>query len=389
MPPSVYSIHNFYQKPGGEDQVFADESALLTERGHRVFRYSDHNDRIGTGTIATAGGTVWSQSSYRRLRELIYEHKPDVAHFHNTFPLVSPAGYYAARSQGVPVVQNLSNFRLLCPGANLVRQGRVCDECIQHRSLMPALVHKCYRNSRPATAAVATMLTSHRLLGTWSNLVDVYIAYTEFARRKFIEGGLPPDRIVVKPHMVSPDPGAGIGHGNYALFIGRLSQEKGTDVLLESWKELGDMPLYIVGDGPLRRVGWPPGVTYLGTQSRERVYGLMRDARLLVVPSTCYEIGPLVVLEAFACGLPVIASDLGSMAERVTHGRTGLLFRPGDAEDLARQVRWAFDHPEQLLAMRAAARREYEDKYTPERNYKMLMDVYEMAMESARQRAAS
>lgn len=389
MLRSVISIHNFYQRAGGEDRVFTDESALLVEYGHRLVRYSDHNNRISRKSVSMVAGTVWNQSSYHTLRALLREQKPDIAHFHNTFPLISPAGYYAAHSQGVPVVQNLGNFRLMCPGANLLREGRICEECIQHRSLMPSLVHKCYRGSRPATVVVAIMLTSHQLIGTWSNLVDVYIAHTEFARRKFIQGGLPAERIVVKPHMVSPDPGVGAGTGNYALFVGRLSEEKGINVLLTAWKKLGDIPLYVVGDGPLSGIDWPPGVTYLGNQARSRVYALMRDARLLIVPSTCYEIGPLVVIEGFACGLPSIASNLGSMAERVEHGRTGLLFRPGDAEDLARQVRLAFDRPEQLLAMRAAARREYEDKYTPERNYKMLMEVYDLAVENARRRAAS
>src|SRR5258708_4722065 len=201
-------------------------------------------------------------------------------------------------------------------------------------------------------------------MGSWQDLVDVFVALTEFARRKFIEGGLPADRIVVKPHMVYPDPGVGGGRGNYALFVGRLSEEKGIRTLVSAWQSLSDIPLYVVGDGPLAETVGSRGVSWLGSQSRPQVYALMKDARVLIVPSTWYEIGPLTILEAYACGLPVIASDLGSMAERIEHGVNGLLFRPGDADDLVRQVRWVFNHPAQWTAMRAQARREFELKYT-------------------------
>jgi glycosyltransferase involved in cell wall biosynthesis len=168
--------------------------------------------------------------------------------------------------------------------------------------------------------------------------------------------------------------------------VGRLAKEKGIDTLARAWRGLGDIPLQVVGDGPLNETEWPQGVTWLGSVERERVMALMQNARVLVFPSTWYECAPMTIVEAFACGLPVIASNLGSIPEFVTHGRTGLLFKPGDSEDLARQARWAFDHPEDLRAMRANARREYETKYTAEHNYKMLMAIYEMAMENSRRR---
>jgi len=337
----------------------------------------------------TAIDAIWSGRSYRGLEHATRSHSPDVVHFHNTFPLVSPAAYYAVRKHGVPIVQTLHNYRLLCPGATLFRDGAVCEECIERQSLLPALTHHCYRNSHVATTAVAAMLAVHRAACTWHRTVDVYIAPTEFVRRKFIDGGLPPDRIVVKPHFVLPDPGKGKGRGGYALFVGRLSEEKGVRTLAEAWQTLPEIPLLVAGDGPLAGTPWPRGITWLGNQPRERVVALMKDARVLVVPSMFYEIGPLTVVEAFACGLPVIASNLGSMAERVGHHRTGFLFHPGDAQDLARQVRWAFEHPEELQTMGAAARREFEEKYTAERNYKMLTDIYEMAIERARRRQSA
>jgi glycosyltransferase involved in cell wall biosynthesis len=385
QPRTVLSVHNFYRQAGGEDEVYRQETELLNSHGHVVTRYEEHNERIRAGGLTGLTAT-WNQGSYGRLRELARAHKPDVAHFYNTFPLISPAAYYAVRGQGAAIVQKLSNFRLLCPGAMLSRDGRACEECLEQKSFLPAVKHGCYRKSRPATAAVALMVAAHRGVHTWDRLVDVYIAHTECARQKFIEGGLPHDRVAVKPHMIWPDPGQGDGRGDYALFVGRLSEEKGVHALAEAWQDLADIPLRVAGDGPLAGIHWPRGVTWLGNQSRENVSALMKDARVVIVPSVCFEIGPLTVLEGFAAGTPVIASDLGSMAERVAHGRTGLLFKPGDPEDLARQVRWAFDHPEELRAMRANARREYEEKYTAERNYKMLMAIYEMAIENSQRR---
>jgi len=394
---AVLIAHNRYQHSGGEDQVFAAETGLLEGKAHRVIRFEEDNSRIANRSAAVAAiDAVWNSKSAQSLSELVRREKPDVVHFHNTFPLISPAAYYAVQREGVPVVQTLHNFRLLCPGATLFRDGAVCEECIEKRSLRPAMAHKCYRGSRPATAAVATLLMVHRAARTWQRKVDLYIALSEFARRKFIEGGLPASRMVVKPNFVSPDPGVGEGSGGYALFAGRLSAEKGIAVLAEAWKGLTDIPLVVAGDGPLAgmvesigqeaaskggcRQDWPPHkITFAGRQSHEKVLALMRDARVLIFPSECYEGAPLTIIEAFACGLPVIATNLGSMAEMVSHERTGLLFDPGDAADLARKVRWAFEHPEAMGAMREAARREFEEKYTADRNYGMLMAIYETA----------
>jgi len=381
----ILSVHNHYRQPGGEDQAFTAEASLLRENGHPVSLYEEQNDRIGNGLL-TGVSVVWNQNSYRKLQALVRRNDIGLVHFHNTFPLVSPSAYYAVRKPGVAVVQTLHNYRLLCPSATLYRSGAVCEECIERRSHGPAVVHNCYRGSRLATAAVATMLGVHRAAGTWSRAVDIYIALSEFARGKFIQGGIPIDRIAVKPNFVTPDPGIGEGAGDYALFVGRLAPEKGIETLARAWQNLQDIPLKVVGDGPLSRGSWPPGTTLMGHQPRDRVLALMRAARVLVFPSLWYECAPMTILEASACGLPVIASDLGSLPEFVTDHRTGLLFRPGDSTDLATKVRWAFQHPEQLREMRAEARREYESKYTAERNYRMLSAIYDLAIDSTRVR---
>jgi glycosyltransferase involved in cell wall biosynthesis len=389
----ILLVHNRYQQPGGEDAVFRSEGALLRSQGHEVVEFVENNAWLNrVNPLEAAVNTIWSCKTWRRIRALMQESKSDVAHFHNTFPIVSPAAYYACEEAGVPVVQTLHNYRLLCPNAVFFRYGYVCEDCLGKLVPWPGVLHRCYRGSRAATGAVATMLVVHRLLRTWQQKVDVFIALTEFARQKFIQGGLPADRIVVKPNFVHPDPGLGTHEGGYALFAGRLSPEKGVRTLLAAWERLGvGIPLKIVGDGPLARqvaetANRNPRVEWLGSQPLERVYSLMGGAAVILVPSLWYEGFPRVIVEAYAKGTPVIASDLGALAELVEDGRTGLRFRPGNPEDLAAKVEWAWTHPRQLAEMGQEARREYELKYTAERNYEQLMEIYRLAIERARSR---
>jgi glycosyltransferase involved in cell wall biosynthesis len=383
---TVLLVHEYYQQPGGEDQVFAAERGLLEDWGHRVVSYVDHNDRIQDMSYSRLTcDTIWSRKAYRELRKLVRKEKPQVVHFHNTFPLISPAAYYAVKAEGVPVVQTLHNYRLLCTNAHFFRDGHVCEDCIGKTLPWPGVLHSCYRDSRAASGTVAAMLTTHRALQTCTKMVDTYVVSTEFARQKFIQGGLPAEKVVVKPHFVRPDPGLGMGRGGYALFVGRLSLEKGADTLVSAWEHIGrKLPLKIVGDGPLaprvdevaRRV---PGVEWLGQQPLEEVYRLMGGAHFLVFPSELYETFGRVAIEAFANGTPVVASKIGAIAELVDHYRTGLHFRPGDPKDLAARVEWALRHPAELARMRREARAEFETKYSAERNYQLLRRIYEAA----------
>jgi glycosyltransferase involved in cell wall biosynthesis len=252
--------------------------------------------------------------------------------------------YYAADAERVAVVQTLHNYRLLCPSAVCFRDGHVCTDCLGKPVAWPAIRHACYRGSRSATAAVVTMLSVHRLLGTWHQKTSVYIVLTELARRLFMRAGLPADKLVLKPNFVEPDPGLGTGGGGYAIFVGRLSSEKGITVLLDAWRRIGGrIPLRIVGDGPLSSLVAEaavriPGVTWLGRQTREEIASLVGDAACLVFPSECYETFGRVIVEAFAGGTPVLAADHGAGGELVSDGITGLLFRHGDAHDLADKV---------------------------------------------------
>lgn len=378
----VAIVHNYYQEPGGEDQVFRAESDLLSSHGHTVVPYTLDNRSIkGTPPLLLAAAAIWNGASYRQLRELFRRERPDIAHFHNTFPLVSPAGYHAARAEGVGVVQTLHNFRLICPNGLLFRDGHVCEECVGKFFPWPGIVHACYHNSRAATAVRAGMLTVHKPLGTWARAVGIYIALSEFSRQKFIQGGVPSEKIVVKPNFLIGDPGLGAHRGKFGLFVGRLSREKGLDILQRAWRLLGDsLPLKIIG-GPLTGEEIESNsIQWLGPQPKERVYEEMKAASFLVFPSECYENCPMTIIEAFATGLPVIVSGRGSSAEMVRDQHSGCHFRAGDSVDLAAKVAWALTNDHELAAMGQSARQEFENRYSAARNYAQLMEIYSIAM---------
>ncbi len=348
----------------------------------------DNHQIEGANSFALAKDTVWNSKVYQDLRALIRRERPQVAHFHNTFPLISPAAYYAAKAEGVPVIQTLHNYRLLCPNGLFFRSGRVCEDCLGQPTPWPGIVHACYRGSRIASGGVVAMLSMHSLLKTWANAVDVFIAYSQFALNKFVEGGLPAEKIAFKTNFLHPDPGPGNGSGGYALFVGRLSPEKGLGTMLTAWNQLGSkIPLKILGDGPLagqvaEAVEKVPGVEWLGRKPLAEVYEFMGNAAFLLFTSEWYETFGRVAIEAFARGTPVIASEIGAISELVEPGRTGLRFRPGDPEDLVSKVEWALAHPEKLAQMRREVRTEFESKYTAQENYRRLMEIYASACNS-------
>jgi glycosyltransferase involved in cell wall biosynthesis len=386
----ILSIHNTYQVRGGEDESRESEERLLREMGQWVDAYEETNQRVKTlSSMQIAARTIWSTESYNIVKQRLARSSYDIVHVQNSFPLISPSVYYAAKAAGVPVVQTLRNYRMLCPNALFFRDGGVCEDCLGKAVPLPGMLKGCYRGSRAASVMVGTMLTVHRLFKTWMNQVDLYIALTEFTRNKFIEGGFPAEKIVVKPNFVHPDPGVGNGEGGYALYVGRLSVEKGLDTLLEAWEKLGGrLPLKIVGEGPLQpqvkeAIAKIPNIEILGRRSIPEVYELMGAAKVLIFPSKWYETFGRVAIEAFAKGTPVIAANIGAIAELVDPGRTGLRFVPGDAADLANKVEWVMAHPDAVAQMRVAARAEFEAKYTAQKNYHRLMEIYAQARQKS------
>ena len=384
----ILQIHNFYQQPGGEDIVLANEEKLLTRHGHEVVQYVMHNDSInGMTKLQVAAKTIWNSDSHRAVGQKIEKYGIDVVHAHNTFPLISPAVYYAARTAKVPVVQTLHNYRLLCPAATFFRDGRLCEDCMGKRFAWPALLHSCYRDSFAASAVSAVLQAGHRAAHTYRSKVNAYVALSKFSMEKFVEGGLPRQLITVKPNFVMDDPGIGSGQGagggkRYVLFAGRLAREKGLHTLLRAWSQFSQpVSLKIAGDGPLRGevealAQSLPNVEYLGYCARPRVYELMRNAALLVFPSEWYEASPLSVMEAMACGTPVLAADHGSLTEMIVPGKSGMLFPAGDADALVRSLESLFDGEDQLCDMRYSTRQYYEAHFAPGPNYDALMAIY-------------
>jgi glycosyltransferase involved in cell wall biosynthesis len=392
----ILMAHNRYVQRGGEDVVFAAEAALLRRFGHEVIEFVKDNKEIeGKGRLALFSATIWSRDSYAELTDLIRSSHPDIIHLHNTLPLISPAAVHAAKAQGVATVQTLHNYRLLCPSAVMFRDGRPCMECLGKSFAWPGVLHACYRQSRAATAAVSTMNAVHGYMRTWTGKIDLLIALTESCRQRFVAGGLPAGKIVVKPNFLLSDPGPGGGEGNFALFAGRFSEEKGIATLLRAWRTIGErLPLVLVGNGPLRgvvsaAVSETPGITWLGERTHEEVLELMGRARLAVVPSEWHEPFGLVVIEAFARGTPVIGSDRGSIGELVEPGKSGYLFRAGEPADLVQKLETVLALGDGASQLRAGARRVFEERYTAERNYHLMMQCYEQALETSRRRPLS
>ena len=385
----VLRIHNAYTATGGEDRSVQAEITMLERAGVEVHTFLRSNqDLVDAGVHHTVGAlwrTAWDQRLYREIRSLCRELKPDVAHADNLWFALSPSVHAACKAEGVATVQTLRNYRLLCIGANLLRDGKPCEDCVG-KSPWPGVRHRCYRGSTMLSLAVARMIQRNRRRGTWDRDVDVLIAASEFARNKFIEGGLPAAKFAVKPNFVE-DPGEPVPLGIGGVYVGRLSPEKGVHTLIDAWRRHPSLPLTIIGDGPERerleqraRSLRLIGTRFLGQRTFDECAEAMRRAAFLVFPSDCYETFGRTVVEAFALGRPVIATREGSAAELVEPHRTGLLFQPRDSDQLASQIMTLATDRERTGTLGRAARETYLARYTPERNLGLLTAIYERAL---------
>ena len=380
---TILQVHNFYQLPGGEDTVAENEGRLLEAHGHRVVRYFRDNKELKDFSVfrklLLPLTTVFNPGTYRDVRRLIRQERIDIVHVHNTLNLVSPSVYYAALAEGVPVVQTVHNFRLLCPGATFYRDGHICEDCVRG-GLGCAVKHSCYRGSRLQTLACVLSTRFHRMTGIYGKLH--YICLTDFNQEKLLNlKQIKPERVFVKPNFV--DSGEGVitpeaRRKNRFLFAGRLDSLKGVEVLLRGWKLLGpDGPeLLICGTGPME--DWCrayiaenalTNVRMLGFVDNRQVKGLMAESRAVILPTQWYEGFPMTIVEAFSAGTPVLCSDLGNAGSIVREGVTGRKFPPDSPEALARAVGASG-------GMCESTYEEYLRFYTPERNYEMLMGVY-------------
>lgn len=381
----ILVIHSRYQLPGGEEAVVDAEVRLLQSRGHDVFRYErDNHEVTQQSRIGLLRDTLWSPSSYDAVKKLIAQHRIELVHIHNTLPLVSPAVYWAASRAGVAVVQTLHNFRWLCPKGTLLRKGNVCESCVG-KIAWRSIPHRCYRNSAVQSAVMTVTYGLHTAIGSLHHHADRIIALTDFGREQFVRAGFPEDKLVVKPNFfedTTDAPPWGLRQRSGFLFVGRISEEKGPDVYVAAADLLRSERFEMLGDGPLLQgMALPGNVSAPGSVGKADVLDAMQRSVALVMPSRWYEGLPMVLVEAFRNGLPVIASRLGAFLSLVEDGVTGLLFDPGDAKDLARKLQWCRDHPEAVTRMGVAARAEYLQRYTAQSNYEQMLHIYHAAIQ--------
>ncbi len=384
----VLMVHNRYQQRGGEDAVVDAEADLLASRGVEVERLDADNDAIqdAWAKIQVSVQQLTGSAKMRdRIGQALKQFHPDVVHVHNWFPTISASVFRQCKAANIPVVHTIHNYRLLCVGATLFRDGHVCEDCIGSTFRTSGIVHKCYRGSGIGSAAATFGMLAHWSAGTWHRAVDRFIALTEFSRRKLIEGGIHAEKIAVKPNFVDPAPEPGAGDGGYFLYAGRLTEEKGLRTLIECWKNGPELaPLWIVGDGPLRNevqeaAASLGNVHWLGMKSSDEVLSLMKRAKATLCPSLWYEGMPRVVIESLAVATPVVASRIGGYPEMIVDGESGALFASGNAGALLGRLR-ELETKAAFEAMRPDARLRFQAEYTGEKNYSVLLDIYRTAM---------
>ena len=383
---NILIVHNYYQIPGGEDTVVANEKKLLEENGHEVFLYTRHNLELKEfhklQKLLLPVSTVFNFQTYREVKKLIKEKNIDVLHVHNTLNLVSPSVYYAGFSSKIPVVQTVHNFRLLCPGATFFRDGHVCEDCLK-KGLACAVKHKCYRGSMIQTLACVISAVIHRNIGTYKKIH--FICLTEFNKEKLLHlRQIQENHIFIKPNFV-PDTGKNIiceERKNQMIYVGRLEEIKGVDVLLEAWKILGnDAPeLIMCGTGPMEewcrnyvREHHLTKVKIAGFVKNEIVREMIGQSRALVLPTQVYEGFPMTILEAMSVGTPVIGSKLGNVGTLIKDSVNGIRFEAKSPEELAEVVKT-------FKADYNCVSEYYQKNYSREANYRKLKEIYDTAI---------
>lgn len=380
----VLQVHNYYKVPGGEDSVVANEKRLLEEHGHTVFLYSRSNKEMEAFSIVRKlllpFTSLFSLHTYHEVKRLIREENIDIVHVHNTLSLVSPSVYYAAFSCKVPVVQTLHNFRMLCPAATFLREGKICEDCVD-KGLGCAVRYSCYRGSKLQTLMSVIILKFHRILGTYKRLN--YICLTEFNRKKFLQLNkgvkecIDAKRVFVKANFVRIPEIELFDRKEQYIYIGRLEEAKGIYILLEAWRAFPKKPLLVCGSGPEEEKirdfierNQMHQVELRGQCTHEEVLRLLSESKALLMPTLWYEGQPMVIMEAYAVGTPVIASDIGNSGNMVLPGVSGMKFTCGDAQDLRKAVT-------KLENIKGWDTRSlYEKMYSVEKNYMILQDIY-------------
>jgi glycosyltransferase involved in cell wall biosynthesis len=382
-------VHNAYRHLGGEDLSTEAEVSLLRESGHEVELMIVSSKEIESASrikkLRFAHQSLWNYQAARVVSHKVKQNRVDIVHLQNFYPIISPSVLSAARSAGAATVVHLRNYRLLCFN-HFMRDGQICEACLGKQPWR-GVRHRCRNESLAQSALLFAHVAFHRFRKTWEKDVDLFITPTRFAKQKFIEAGWDGAQIAVKPNFLNSDPGSGkTGGRHYALFVGRLDHTKGVETLLKACCLVRDVPVRIIGDGPLAEKfrsfvahNGLDQVTFLGELPHTSVIEAMRGARFLIMPSEWYETFGRTIMEAFACGTPVVASRLGAMQELVEDGVSGWHFEPGNPEDLAKILRRAWNNPEECSRSGGAARLQYLGRFTSDANSTCLIGLYQRA----------
>ncbi|MDY3959064.1 glycosyltransferase family 4 protein [Romboutsia timonensis] len=381
---NVLMAHNYYQVPGGEDTVFHNEVNMLEKNGHKVTKYTRHNDEIKSGVLSKLKlgiDTIFSFKTYKEVKKLIDENDIDVVHVHNTLPLISPSIYYAARAKKVPVVQTIHNFRLLCPGATFTRNGEICEDCIS-KGLGQSLKHRCYRGSLAQTFMMYAMVKFHRIIGTYDKIN--YITLTEFNKNKLLNLVKDESKIHVKPNFVERRDKVERVLKDYFVYIGRLDDIKGINFLVEAWTKINEnIDLYVIGTGPEEErikdfinKNKINNVKLLGFMKREDAFDIIKNSRAVIIPSKCYEGFPMSIVEGFSLGVPVIGSRLGNIEAIIKDGYNGVLFEKNNKINLKEAIEHLFYNKDLNEKLSYNAYNTFIKYYTDKQNNYELEIIY-------------
>jgi glycosyltransferase involved in cell wall biosynthesis len=378
-------IHNFYQHFGGEDAAALADKDLLESQNEEVIFYTRDNSDIRDFTLVDKLlfplQVIYSGRTERDIEKIVKEKRPDIAFIHNFFPLISPSVYHVLHSLHVPIVQVIHDFRFFCPNGWFFTQGEVCERC-KGGNYLNAIRYRCYRDSYLSSALVASSIGLNRLSGMLEK-ISAFVCLTNFLKEKLMEAGIPEAKIFIRPNFMNASPVAPIyGKGKYALYLGRISPEKGMWTLVRAFQRLKGIRLKIAGTGPIEadlgeylKTNALENIELVGFVKGEDKCKLLADSLFVVLPSECYETFGIVVLEAFAAGKPVVASNIGSLPYVIEDGKSGVLFEPGNVEDLIEKVNHLVANPSDIAAMGLHARGLAETKYSPDRSYETLLDI--------------
>jgi len=379
----ILIIHNYYQNPGGEEIVVKREKELLEKNGHQVILYTKSNNELKKikNWPRILKNLKFNKKVYSDLRKLIKKEKPNLAHIHNTFFIISPSAYLACKHENLPIVQTLHNFRFLCPNATLSNKKGICESCIKQKNFKPALKNKCYHNSLIYTSLIIKILKFLKKQVLDKKLINQFIVLSNFQKNIFIKAGFDKNKLNLKPNFVenlSPN----YKKQNYAVYLGRIDKGKGLRNLIKIWQKI-NFPLKIIGTGELfeklKKQNKNKNIKFLGYIENKKAIEILKKANFSILPSAWYEACPNLIIESYASATPIIGSNIGSIAEYIKNNKTGILINLKNENQTIKTINSIIADKKSLRKFSKNARKQYEKLFIPEKNYKTLIKIYKSA----------